>query len=177
MIPFKDDNPTRRFPFLTIALIVANTLIFLFQIFSPEDSRNIVYSYGAIPSFLLSFREVQPIHPFATVFTSMFMHGNLLHLGTNMLFLWIFGNNIEDKLGYVRFIIFYLMCGITAFTSFFNDNLERVFLNELTSLWVYFSVILTLGGGAGNRTRVRKHYFQTSTCLSYLLVSRNQTRR
>jgi len=114
VIPFKDDNPTRRFPFLTIALIFANTLIFLFQIFYPGDSRNIVYSYGAIPSFLLSFREVQPIHPFATIFTSMFMHGNLLHIGTNMLFLWIFGNNIEDKLGYVKFIIFYLMCGITA---------------------------------------------------------------
>lgn len=114
MIPFKDDNPTRRFPFLTIAFIVANTLVFLMQISYSGDPRNIVYSYGAIPSLLLSFREVQPIHPFATVFTSMFMHGNLLHLASNMLYLWIFGNNIEDKLGYAKFIIFYLLCGVAA---------------------------------------------------------------
>jgi membrane associated rhomboid family serine protease len=122
MIPFKDDNPTRRFPFLTITLIAANTTVFMLQVLFPADTRQIAFSYGAIPHFLLTFKTVQPIHPVLTVFTSMFMHGGLLHLVTNMLYLWIFGNNIEDKLGYGRFIIFYLLSGIAAAYSHAISN-------------------------------------------------------
>lgn len=114
MIPFKDDNPTRIFPVVTIAFIVVNTLIYFLQAIYPSDPRRIVYAYGAIPHFLLTLKTVQPIHPVLTIFSSMFMHGGLLHLVTNMLYLWIFGNNIEDKLGYGRFIIFYLLCGVAA---------------------------------------------------------------
>ena len=114
MIPFKDDNPTSITPYLTVALIVINVIIYLMQISSSMDPRRMVYTYGAIPHFILTFNTVQPLHPVTTIFTSMFMHGSLLHLGTNMLFLWIFGNNIEDVLGRIRFIIFYLLCGIAA---------------------------------------------------------------
>ena len=114
MIPFKDDNPTTIFPFVTIGLIAVNTIVFILQTFSPSDPRQIVLAYGAIPNYLLRFETVQPIHPALTVFTSMFMHGGFLHLAGNMLYLWIFGNNIEDKLGHVRFIIFYILGGIVA---------------------------------------------------------------
>jgi membrane associated rhomboid family serine protease len=114
MIPYKDDNPTRRLPLVTIAIIIVNTIVFLMQITYPGDPRRIVYGYGAIPQFLLNFKAVQPIHPVATIFTSMFMHGGFLHLITNMLFLWIFGDNIEDRLGRMRFLIFYLLCGTAA---------------------------------------------------------------
>lgn len=114
MIPFKDDNPTRHFPIMTISLIVANITIYILQMMSPSDPGKVALAYGAIPHFLLTFKTVQPIHPFLTVFSSMFMHGGLLHLGTNMLYLWIFGNNIEDRLGYVKFILFYLLCGFAA---------------------------------------------------------------
>lgn len=114
MIPFKDDNPTRHFPIVTISLIVANITIYILQMMSPSDPGKVALAYGAIPHFLLTFKTVQPVHPFLTVFSSMFMHGGLLHLGTNMLYLWIFGNNIEDKLGYVKFILFYLLCGVAA---------------------------------------------------------------
>ena len=114
MIPYKDDNPTQRFPLFTIIFIAGNILVFLLQILHPAHPGEIAYSYGAIPYFLLTFRDAQPIHPFLTVFSSMFMHGNLLHLGSNMLYLWIFGNNIEDVLGYGRFILFYLLCGAAA---------------------------------------------------------------
>ncbi len=113
MIPFKDDNPTRHFPVITIILIAANIVIFIYQLLLP-DPAGTAHAYGAIPHFLLTFRTVQPVHPLLTVVTSMFMHGGLLHLGTNMLYLWIFGNNIEDKLGYVKFILFYLLCGFAA---------------------------------------------------------------
>jgi membrane associated rhomboid family serine protease len=118
MIPFKDDNPTQTFPFVTVALIVVNSLIYLLlflqQKLSPLDSIYIVKSYGAIPHFLLTFKTVQPIHPALTIFTSMFIHGGPLHLVTNMLYLWIFGDNIEDRLGHARFLVFYLLCGIAA---------------------------------------------------------------
>lgn len=114
MIPFKDDNPTAIFPFVTIGLIVVNSIVFLLQMTYPSDPRHIVFAFGAIPHYLLTFETVQPINPALTVFSSMFMHGGFFHLAGNMLYLWIFGNNIEDKLGHVKFIIFYLLAGVTA---------------------------------------------------------------
>lgn len=114
MIPYKDDNPTRTFPFITVGLIAANSGVFFLQLASSFQFSQIVYSYGAIPHFLLTFSTVQPLHPVLTIFTSMFLHGGLLHLFTNMLFLWIFGDNIEDRLGHIRFIVFYLLCGTAA---------------------------------------------------------------
>lgn len=122
MIPFKDDNPTRHFPIVTIALIAANLAIFIFEFLSPSDHQKLAYAYGAVPHAILSFNTVQPLHPLVTIFTSMFMHGGLLHLGSNMLYLWIFGNNIEDKLGYVKFIIFYLLCGVVAAYAYAFTN-------------------------------------------------------
>lgn len=122
MIPFKDDNPTRHLPIVTIALITANIAVFIFQFLSPSDSQRVAYAYGAIPYSLLTFNSVQPVHPLLTLFTSMFMHGGLLHLGSNMLYLWIFGNNIEDKLGYVKFLIFYLLCGVAAAYAYAFTN-------------------------------------------------------
>jgi len=114
MIPLKDDNPVSIFPFVTIGLIAVNAAVLVLQFISPLGPQRVAFAYGAIPSVLLTFSSAQPIHPVLTVFTSMFMHGGLLHLATNMLYLWIFGNNIEDKLGHVRFIIFYLLCGVAA---------------------------------------------------------------
>jgi membrane associated rhomboid family serine protease len=114
LIPYKDDNPTEIFPFVTIGIIVLNILVFLLQISIPSGMKEVTYAYGAIPHYLLSFEKVQPVHPALTVFTSMFMHGGLFHLIGNMLYLWIFGNNIEDKLGHLRFFLFYLFCGIVA---------------------------------------------------------------
>ena len=114
MIPLKDDNPTIHFPFITISLISLNIIIFILQFTYPGGIGKLAFSYGAIPAAILTMESVQPIHPALTVFTSMFMHGGLFHIAGNMLYLWIFGNNIEDKLGPIRFIIFYLFCGIIA---------------------------------------------------------------
>lgn len=114
MIPYKDDNPTYTFPFVTIGLIVLNCLVFVYEFVAVEGAARIAHSYGAIPLNLLSFEKTQPIHPLLTIFTSMFLHGGLFHLGGNMLYLWIFGNNIEDVLGHFRFLIFYIVAGIVA---------------------------------------------------------------
>ncbi len=115
MIPLKDDVPVQSVPVLTIGLIAANVVAFLWQIdFGLERS---VLVGGAIPYEILTFRDVGPpylVPPPFTVITSMFLHGGLLHIAGNMLFLWIFGNNVEDALGRSRFLVFYLLSGIAA---------------------------------------------------------------
>lgn len=88
--------------------------MFIWQIFSEGSLQGSVFTYGAIPYNMITFETKQPINPVLTVFSAMFMHGGFLHLAFNMLYLWIFGNNIEDKLGHIRFSIFYLFCGIVA---------------------------------------------------------------
>lgn len=114
MIPYKDDNPTTTFPLFTVSLIVVNIMVYFSQVFSHADMGSLSYAFGAIPHSLLTFESHQPVHPALTIFSSMFMHGGLFHLGGNMLYLWIFGNNIEDRLGHMRFVIFYLFCGVFA---------------------------------------------------------------
>jgi membrane associated rhomboid family serine protease len=122
MIPYKDDNPTRTAPYVTVGIIILNILVFLYEVTSPLGMEKVAYTYGAIPENILTFNKVQPIHPVLTVFSSMFMHGGFFHLGGNMLYLWIFGNNIEDKLGPTRFVFFYIFCGIiSAYANAFSD--------------------------------------------------------
>jgi len=114
MIPFKDENPTESFPFVTILLIVINSIVFLIEIGHPAGIERIIFSYGAVPRYLVEFSGPQPIAAPLTVITSMFMHGGFVHIIGNMLYLWIFGNNIEDRLGHIRFIVFYLISGTVA---------------------------------------------------------------
>lgn len=114
MIPYKDDNPTRTFPFVTIGIIVLNIAIYLWELASPAGEQQAAFLYGAIPHNLLTFERDQHIHPVVTLFSSMFLHGGLFHLGGNMLYLWIFGDNIEDGLGHFRFLVFYLLAGVVA---------------------------------------------------------------
>lgn len=122
MIPYKDDNPTSSVPLVTIGIIALNVMVFLWELLSPLEQRQIVYSYGAIPSNLLSSGKSQPVHPVVTIFSSMFLHGGFLHVAGNMLYLWIFGDNIEDRLGHIRFLLFYLIAGVTAaYSHTFTD--------------------------------------------------------
>jgi len=112
VIPYKDDNPTRTVPFVTLLIIALNVSVFVLQILYGGEAKGFISSYGAVPHNILTFHSDQPIAPFLTVFTSMFMHGGLFHIGGNMLYFWIFGNNIEDVLGHLRFLLFYLFSGI-----------------------------------------------------------------
>jgi membrane associated rhomboid family serine protease len=122
MLPIKDDIPTERTPIVTIALIVVNCLVFLFEFLQGSQGfRHFTLVWGLIPAELTTGIEITPhapVSPVVNLFTSMFMHGGLLHLGGNMLYLWIFGNNIEDKLGRVKFILFYLASGVVAALAF-----------------------------------------------------------
>lgn len=115
MIPLKDDNPTERTPLVTYALVAANVVAFLWQLQVGLETS--AFRGGAIPYEILTFRDVEwrdVVPPPFTIFTSMFLHGGIFHLGFNMLSLWIFGNNVEDALGRVRFILFYLLAGMAA---------------------------------------------------------------
>jgi membrane associated rhomboid family serine protease len=122
MIPLKDENRTETFPFVTTLIIIANSLVFMLELVSPLDISVLAQQYGAVPFNLISFTRTleapQPINPLTTVFAAMFMHGNFIHLAGNMLYLWIFGDNVEDMLGHVRFFFFYIFSGIVATYTF-----------------------------------------------------------
>ena len=122
MIPLKDDNPTSGRPIVSYSIIFFCVIIFLAQLGLNEiELREFTYSYGLIPSVLLGIDQLpdnlNKISPVGTIFTSMFMHGGWMHLIGNMLYLWIFADNIEDDLGTLNFVIFYLVSGIGAAMS------------------------------------------------------------
>jgi membrane associated rhomboid family serine protease len=122
LLPLHDDNPTRRFAFLTAALVAANVAVYIAQALMLEAAgTKFVLGYGMIPSVLFGTaelaRDIETPGAFATLFTSMFLHGGFMHVAGNMLYLWTFGNNVEDAMGRVRFALFYAGCGLAAALS------------------------------------------------------------
>jgi membrane associated rhomboid family serine protease len=121
MIPIRDNQPSRRFPFVNWFFIVANTLVFLFEISLGSDNlNNFILNFGLTPDRFLS----DPMNNWITFFTSIFLHGSWLHLIFNMLALFIFGDNIEDRLGHIPYFIFYIFGGLIASGAhiFFNST-------------------------------------------------------
>ena len=121
MIPLRDDQPRFSTPFVTYFLIVLNVLIFFFEAVLPPASLNILlFQFGLVPSHVTALVTGAHVNPFAAlvpVLSSMFLHASWLHVGGNMLFLWIFGDNIEDFLGHSKYLLFYLLCGVAAAIS------------------------------------------------------------
>ncbi len=118
MIPISDDpEPRRSFPFVTLTLIAINVVVFIFELGVPNPDR-LFQSAGVVPLEFATGRDVAPAAPlgnyYSTLITSMFLHGGIVHLGSNMLFLWIFGDNVEDNLGHLRYLLFYFVCGLAA---------------------------------------------------------------
>jgi membrane associated rhomboid family serine protease len=120
MFPVGDDNVKGSgVAFVTIGLILLNALAFLTEISQPSEGalQSFIQAWGVVPREFSAGRDLPPAIPFpywTTLLTSMFLHGGWAHLGGNMLFLWIFGDNIEHRLGHVRFLVFYLVCGLAA---------------------------------------------------------------
>jgi len=120
VLPLHDDNPTTTTPYVTVGIILACTLVYVWQhlLLPAAGAQQVAYALGVIPA-VLTGREMAPpeiawLPAPVTILTSMFLHGGLLHLAGNMLYLWIFGNNIEDAMGHARFFAFYLLCGVAA---------------------------------------------------------------
>jgi len=128
MFPIGDDNEHSGIAFVTIALIVLNVVAFLHEINRPAQAvQAFIFAWGVVPREYAAATDLPPLIPlpyWSTILTSMFLHGGWGHLGGNMLFLWIFGDNIEHRLGHVRFVVFYLGCGLAASLAhiFFNSG-------------------------------------------------------
>jgi len=119
VVPLRDDNPTAVTPYVTYGLIAANVLVFLFELsLQPQQLDAFFHLAAVVPRELsASFAGIpinQPVPEWATLISSQFLHGGFLHLAGNMWFLWIFGNNVEDRLGHVKYLFFYLACGVLA---------------------------------------------------------------
>jgi membrane associated rhomboid family serine protease len=158
VFPLRDNIPTEHFPVVTVALIVANVLMYFFfqkgGISLGEPSSQAftcnLFEYGTIPKevtdpgtqLALQGCPTPTAPTWLTLFTSMFMHGGLLHLGGNMLFLWIFGNNVEDSMGPVRFVLFYLLAGLAADAAQILVNAN----SEVPSIGASGAVAGVLGG-------------------------------
>lgn len=118
MIPLKDDNPSRRIPYVNLLLIAANLGLFGYQyLYAAQGPAHLINTLGFIPHEAFSLSDAPPHSPIAlplTLFTAMFIHAGWLHLLGNMLYLWIFGDNVEDRLGHTRYLFFYLASGAIA---------------------------------------------------------------
>jgi membrane associated rhomboid family serine protease len=125
VIPLRDTIPTRTFPGMTIALIAANVLVFLHQASLGQRAAGaFVAAFGAVPAQITGAapHAAPLLAPPLTLLTSMFLHGGFAHLLGNMVFLWIFGNNVEDATGHLRFVLFYILCGVAAALSHVLTN-------------------------------------------------------
>jgi len=124
MIPVRDEIPTRETPVVNYVLIALNVLVFLWMVLLPESTLEAVFTrYAMTPSHFIDGVDLEDI---LTIFTSMFMHAGLAHIGGNMVYLWIFGDNVEDRLGHSRYLVFYLVGGVVAslthlFTNWGSD--------------------------------------------------------
>lgn len=112
MLPLRDEHPSRRTPFVNYLLIAANIGVFIWQYMMAAEDPRLALQYALIPAALTD-GSINPID-ISRIFTSMFMHGGLAHIGGNMLYLWIFGDNIEDAMGHFKYLFFYLLGGVLA---------------------------------------------------------------
>lgn len=130
MIPLRDENPTRTTPYILYGLIALNIIAFVYNGPLKAQGGNPLAGFELVPAELVTgkdFGPLTPVAPWVTIFTSMFLHANLLHIAGNMLYLWIFGNNIEDVLGHFRFLFFYLLSGVGA-------AMAQVFVNPMAQV-------------------------------------------
>ncbi|MHB8992799.1 MAG: rhomboid family intramembrane serine protease [Chloroflexota bacterium] len=131
MIPIQDipGRQRRHFPAVTLTLIAANILVFLYELSLGSALPRFIQTYGMIPLEITTGEQLSPssIPVYLTVITAMFLHGGVLHLGGNMLFLWIFGDNVEDTLGHLGYLGFYLLCGVAA-------SVVQIFVNPTSTL-------------------------------------------
>jgi len=116
MIPLRDDNPAQRAPIVTRVIIILNVLAFLYQLTLGDGFNEFIRDWGVVPGRLFASLTGETSLPveLSTLFTAMFLHGNWLHLIGSMWYLWIFGDNVEDRMGHGRFLVFYLLTGLIA---------------------------------------------------------------
>lgn len=121
MIPLRDSTPSNKFPLVTITLIILNLLIFYYELTLGSETMNkFIYTFGLVPSHFVHYQG--PWTGYLPFLSSTFMHGSWMHVIGNMWILWLFGDNVEDKMGRLRFLLFYLLCGLLAGLAHFAYN-------------------------------------------------------
>ena len=184
MIPLSDANRSHRVPYVNVALIIINILVYFYEVtlsgsiaLSDTSQRlaSFFYSFAVIPleytgGVDVGTATVQPV--FLTLFSAMFMHGGLLHLGGNMLFLWVFGDNIESNMGHVKYIIFYLLSGVIASFAHiaFNASSDIPSLGASGAIAGVLAAYLVLFPRAQVKTLLVIFFFITVTRVSALLL-------
>jgi membrane associated rhomboid family serine protease len=128
MIPLKDTNRSQSYPLITVFLIILNGLVFVFEYSLGQRGllNRLIYEFGVVPAFFMSSKywaQKGILLGLFPLFSSMFLHGGWLHFFGNMLYLWVFGDNVEDRLGHFRYLLFYLICGLTAALFHIATNL------------------------------------------------------
>ena len=137
MIPIGDSVRSRTFPYVNLAIIIANFLVFFYELSLGNDVNSFLRDWGAVPALVTDYLDHPGDHPLRVLFTpitAMFLHGGWFHILGNMLFLWVFGDNVEDAIGHVSYLVFYLLAGIAA---------------AATQIWVDSNSILPMVGASG----------------------------
>ncbi|QAT60788.1 rhomboid family intramembrane serine protease [Acidilutibacter cellobiosedens] len=126
MIPLRDSEPSRKVPLATLFIIFLNVMVFIKQFTLPYDEAlNMVYKYAFIPARFAN--GLTDIRSYIPLFTSMFMHGDIIHIVSNMWSLWLFGDNVEERMGFFKFIVFYILTGLIAgFANFIFDPISNI---------------------------------------------------
>lgn len=147
MIPIRDDIRSKKFPLFTILLIISNIVLYIFQISLGPDAEYFIWKYALVAKTLVTFQPINPVStlpPPVTLITSQFLHGDIFHLGSNMIFLWVFGDNIEAELGYFKYLAFYLTCGV---------------ISGLVQVIVFPGAIIPMIGASGAISGIMGAYF------------------
>jgi len=137
MIPIGDSVRSRTFPYVNLAIIIANFLVFFYELSLGNGVNSFLRDWGAVPALVTDYLDHPGDHPLRVLFTpitAMFLHGGWFHILGNMLFLWVFGDNVEDAIGHVSYLVFYLLAGIAA---------------AVTQIWVDSNSILPMVGASG----------------------------
>lgn len=177
MLPIGDyAGERRRFPFVNYALLAINIAVFIFEITMPEGRLNEFFlQWGVVPREIVQGTDAPPTIPapiYLTLFSSIFIHGGWLHLGGNMLYLWVFGDNVESAFGHVKYLLFYLFCGVAAtFAQIaFNTNSLIPTVGASGAIAGVMGAYLVMFPGATVRTVVFIFIFFTVTYLPAILV-------
>ncbi len=177
MIPI-EDTPTQRrrhFPVVTLLLIATNVLVFIYELSLGPGLARFFQTYGAVPAEISTGRDLWPPSPltvYATLFTAMFIHAGVLHLAGNMIFLWVFGDNVEDALGHPGFFAFYFVCGAAAglLQIMFDPQSRIPNIGASGAIAGVLAAYLLLFPGAAVRTLLFAGPFVTITRISALLL-------
>lgn len=170
MIPIRDDIPTREIPVVTYVLIAVNVIVYLVMALAgPETQEAIVAKYAMIPA---NFADGVTLAEIMTIFSSMFMHAGLAHIGGNMLYLWIFGDNVEDRIGHVQYLIFYLVGGVAASLTHLITNWgsELPTVGASGAIAAVLGAYLVLFPGSGIATWVPIGHFYRLTIVPAAIV-------